>query len=112
MCQVNDYHSFTHTFIGSVEGKTHFNPNQGEPEVDPLFPLFHTFIDYIRLMRQDCYDYDLVNAEDLESVMPMAYKDSGNMSLDYAMLQQRCCWTLSTNQYQNLKLLKIIVWNC
>ena len=72
-----------HTFVGSVEGKTHFNPVNGEPEVDPLFPLFHAFIDYIRLMREDCYDFDLLRPTELDGAIPYAYGTNENMTLDY-----------------------------
>ena len=80
-----------HTFIGSVEEHTHFNPTEGEPEVDPLFPLFHTFIDYVRLLRADCWDFDTVAAEDLYETIPFGYSPNTNETLDYVMTFSVLC---------------------
>ena len=87
---VNVFHMDIHNFVGSVEGHTHFNPSTGEPEVDPLFPLFHTFIEYLRLMRQDCYDFDTVSSNDLDAHIPYVYGTS-NMTLDYVMTFSVLC---------------------
>merc|ERR1719474_1239569 len=89
--QINKHHMKIHTFIGSVEQHTHFNPSKGEPEVDPLFPLFHTFIDYIRLLREDCYQFDLLAADDLDEAIPFAYSQSDNQTLDYVMTFSVLC---------------------
>lgn len=83
---MNYHHAYIHEFIGSVEHKTHFNPTYGEPEVDPLFPLFHAFIDYVRLMHTDCYQYDLIAADDLEECTPNCFKDDTddkNVTIDF-----------------------------
>jgi len=88
---LNDHHSNIHTFIGSVEGKTHFNPVTGEPEVDPLFPLFHAFIEYVRLMRQDCYEYDKMAATEWDSWLGYVYGNNANMTLDYNMTFSVLC---------------------
>lgn len=83
---MNYHHAYIHEFIGSVEGSTHFNPTYGEPEVDPLFPLFHAFIDFIRLMHTDCYQYDTIAAEDLEECLPNCFKydtDNYNTTIDF-----------------------------
>ena len=53
--------------------------------VDPLFPLFHAFIDYIRLLREDCYDFDLLAHDAIEVAIPYAYGDKMNMTLDFSM---------------------------
>jgi len=88
---MNTYHSNIHMFIGSVKHHTHFNPDKGEPEVDPIFPLFHTFIDYIRLMRADCYEFDTVAADDLDETIPFGYSQSENQTLDYPMMFSALC---------------------
>ena len=66
---------------------THFHPEGGKPAVDPLFPVFHAFIDYICLMRTDCWDFDLIAVEDLDKHDPYAYTavHGHNTSLDYPM---------------------------
>merc|ERR1719419_339436 len=88
---VNHHHAKIHTFIGSVETKTHFNPAFGEPEVDPLFPLFHTFIDYVRLLREDCWEFDRVSADDLDDAIPFSYSPDTNQTLDYVMTFSVLC---------------------
>jgi len=82
---VNDDHTDVHEFVASVEYHTHFNPYEGEQVVDPLFPLFHAFIDYIRLLREDCYDFDLLAHDAIEVAIPYAYGDKMNMTLDFSM---------------------------
>jgi len=94
--KVNYHHEYIHNFIGSVEQHTHFNPTQGEPEVDPLFPLFHAFIDFLRLMRTDCWQFDLVDVEDLDDYIPYSFAKSNDtqgtlIDLDYAMTFSILC---------------------
>jgi len=93
---VNYHHEYIHNFIGSVEGQTHFNPTQGEPEVDPLFPLFHAFIDFLRLLRTDCWQFDLIDVEDLDDSIPYSFNVSRDtegtlIDLDYAMTFSVLC---------------------
>ena len=93
---MNYHHAYIHEFVGSVEHHTHFNPTAGEPEVDPLFPLFHAFIDYIRLMHTDCYNYDQIAAEELEECLPNCFKtdtdDQGTtIDFDYVMTFSVLC---------------------
>ena len=90
--QINTHHAEIHTFIGSAN-KTHFNPNTGEPDVDPLFPLFHSFIDYIRLLREDCYQFDLVPTDNLEDYIPFAFGpcSAENIQLDFEMTFSVLC---------------------
>ena len=76
-------HSAVHYFVGGVNG-THFSPVGGEPMEDPLFVLFHAFIDYVRLMHEDCYQFDTVGPDDLDLSMPYSYEVQ-NCSLDFAM---------------------------
>merc|ERR1719229_324821 len=94
--KLNYEHEYIHNFIGSVMEHTHFNPTQGEPEVDPLFPLFHAFIDFIRLMRTDCWQYDLVDVEDLDDYIPYSFNSSRDLKgtlidLDYDMTFSVLC---------------------
>lgn len=82
-------HADIHTFIGG-KSYTHFHPTEGsgldsEPAEDPLFPLFHAFIDYIQMLRVDCYQYDLINLDDLDQYIPWAYEEVGGIQLDYLM---------------------------
>jgi len=57
----------------------------GEPTEDPLFVLFHSFIDYVQMLRADCNQYDLINVNDIENHMPWAYDEYGGTDLDYWM---------------------------
>jgi len=82
---VNDDHTDVHEFVASVKNHTHFNPYDGEQVVDPLFPIFHAFIEYIRLMREDCYDFDLLAREHIEKAIPYSYGSEMNMTLDFHM---------------------------
>jgi len=85
---VSGMHGDIHSFFGSVAG-THFcGDGNGAPDWDPLFPVFHTWIEYLRLMHQDCNDYDLIANEDLDDYMPYVFDDNYkgyNVSLDYVM---------------------------
>ena len=94
---VSEWHAQIHVFVGSAN-YTHFHPTfshvpksgglvvqRGQPAEDPLFLLFHAFIDYIGMMRADCNQYDLVNADDLDEYEPWAYAEDGGCSLDYLM---------------------------
>ena len=80
---MNTAHAHIHQFIGTIEG-THFHPHYGSPTVDPLFPVFHSFLDYIRIMRTDCWDFDLVSADDLDECDPYCFEDvyDDNVTLD------------------------------
>jgi len=89
--EISSMHGRIHEFIGGVSN-THFHPtggsalvHDGEPAEDPLFPLFHAFIDYIQMLRADCYQYDLINLDDLDQYIPWAYAEVGGTQLDYLM---------------------------
>jgi len=83
---MNTIHGHIHQFIGTV-ANTHFHPDGGKPAVDPLFPVFHSFIDYVRLMHTDCYEFDKVPADELESCNPDCFAEVHNHDtpLDYKM---------------------------
>jgi len=89
--QVNSAHEKIHRFVGSVSGRTHFSPDIGEPEVDPLFPLFHAFIDYLRLLREDCNQWDRVGAANLDKFIPYSYSADTDVPLDYEMTFSVLC---------------------
>jgi len=89
--QVNSAHEKIHRFVGSVSGRTHFSPDIGEPEVDPLFPLFHAFIDYLRLLREDCNQWDRVDTDDLDDYIPYSYSADTDVPLDYGMTFSVLC---------------------
>ena len=71
--KITDVHVNVHNFIGHADN-THFNTYTGRPPADPLFVLFHSFLDFIRILHQDCYDFDTVNVNDLEDYFPNSYK--------------------------------------
>jgi len=81
-------HGDIHSFFGSKFG-THFcGSGGGAPTYEPLFPLLHTFIDYISRIRTDCYDFDEIDLDGIDDYMPYAYDTSyGNTTtpLDYVM---------------------------
>jgi len=70
---INWYHGRVHLFVGSVN-YTHFSPKKGDQTTDPLFPLFHSFIEYVRLLREDCYDFDRVGHQDLDEFIPFSFE--------------------------------------
>ena len=89
--EISTVHGKIHEFFGSPEG-THFHPTrgslenpEGEPAEDPMFALFHAFIDYIQMLRADCNQYDVVSADDLDGYVPWAYSEYGGCGLDYLM---------------------------
>lgn len=74
-------HRKVHYFLGDSHA-AHMHP-ESAPAADPIFMLLHCFMDYIRLQRQDCYDFDLVANADLEQ-HPSAYTVI-ETDLDYTM---------------------------
>ena len=46
--------------------------------------MFHTFIEIVRLLREDCYQFDTIAADDLDDYMPYSYEVI-NCSLDFPM---------------------------
>merc|ERR1719203_1509310 len=82
---INQIHGQIHMFVGSVDEHTHFNSDAGEPEVDPLFPLFHNFLTYLIQMRADCNQFDLLDDGELEDYIPYSYSDTTTCTLDYEM---------------------------
>lgn len=81
--KITDIHVNVHNFIGH-ENLTHFNTYHGRPPADPLFVLFHTFLDYVRVLHQDCYDFDKLGVHHLEREFPYSYKVMFT-DLDYVM---------------------------
>ena len=86
--KVSGFHGYVHSFFGSAAG-THFcGDGNGSPTYDPLFPVFHTFIEYLRLLHEDCSQFDTVSPEELDDLQPYSFDatyKSGNISLDFAM---------------------------
>jgi len=85
---LSGYHGDVHSFFGSAAG-THFcGDGGGAPTYEPLFPVFHTFIEYLRLLHQDCNQFDLVSVDRLEDLGTDAYDETykgGDTPLDYVM---------------------------
>merc|ERR1712241_405178 len=88
MGAIGGFHGDIHSFFGSKAG-THFcGDGNGAPTYEPLFPLFHTFIEYLRLLHEDCNQFDTVNADDLDDLQPFAYDPEykgSSIPLDYVM---------------------------
>eukprot|EP00483_Globobulimina_turgida_P009349 UN09368 len=40
---------------------------------DPLFVLLHSFVDYVRFMRSDCFDYDKIGIDELDEYIPFVF---------------------------------------
>lgn len=97
-------HGDIHRFVGSVAGSTHFSPSVGEAVCDPLFPLFHSFLEFVRLLRADCYQFDTIPNDRLQDWQPWAYQyiDTG---LDYKMDFSCLCDSSDGEhkRYQNAK---------
>jgi len=79
---VNYVHRNVHNFIG-YDTATHMNL-EGTPASDPLFVLFHTFLDFARVLRADCYDFDKVPNDELEECTPNCF-EVFNTTLDFEM---------------------------
>jgi len=101
-------HGDIHRFIGSVP-YTHFYASDGssvetgtvdgettsDPGSDPLFILFHSFLDYVRLLRTDCWNFDKVALDDLDQYMNYSF-ETMDTSLDYEMNFKEICTDLDT----------------
>jgi len=81
--KITDIHVNVHNFIAH-ESNTHFNTDTGRPPADPLFVLFHAFLDYVRVLHTDCYDFDRVGSMHLEDYFPYSYHVIYT-DLDYVM---------------------------
>jgi len=82
--RVKKMHGDIHRFVGSIAGQTHFNPSVGEAVCDPVFPLFHSFLEYIRLLRTDCHQFDRIPSDGLDDCEPWCYEEI-DTSLDFPM---------------------------
>jgi len=84
--QIKRMHGDIHRFVGSISHNpgTHFSPDAGEAVCDPLFPLFHSFLEYIRLLHTDCYQFDLIPNDQLQDYQPWSYEYI-DTTLDYTM---------------------------
>ena len=63
-------HADIHKIVARNNGSHMWSYNAPE---DPLFVLFHSFIDYIRAMRQDCFQFDQVGVAELDEYIPFVY---------------------------------------
>jgi len=67
---ISVYHGKIHKFFAAGNTSHMWSNNAAE---DPLFVLVHSFVDYIRAMRQDCWDYDRVDVASLDELIPFAF---------------------------------------
>ena len=66
----------------------------GASPADPLFFLFHSFLDYIRLMRTDCWEFDQVPLDKVEDYSPYSWSVNSqypDLSMDDAMEWEHIC---------------------
>jgi hypothetical protein len=85
--KIGGFHGDIHSFYGAAAG-THFcGDGAGAPTYEPLFPIFHTFIDYLRLLHEDCNQFDTLNVDRLDDVPEAFEADYGGADcpLDYVM---------------------------
>jgi hypothetical protein len=86
--KIGGMHGDIHSFFGAKAG-THFcGDSNGSPTYEPLFPVFHTFIDMALRLRTDCFDFDLLDADSIQDYEPYAFDSSYggvDVSLDYVM---------------------------
>eukprot|EP01083_Nonionella_stella_P137933 419667_1 len=79
---INDrqFRAFQHAVAG-IHGSVHrlfamnneshmYSNNAAE---DPVFLLLHSFVDYIRFMRTDCWQYDQLNIHEIDEYIPYAF---------------------------------------
>jgi len=85
--KIGGFHGDIHSFFGSAAGSHFCGDGAGAPTYEPLFPVFHTFIDYLRLMHEDCHQFDTVNRDQLEDYPEAFSADYGGADcpLDYVM---------------------------
>ena len=88
-CEMKYMHTYTHKFIASVPD-THFYA-ANDSAADPLFPLFHSFLDYVRLLHTDCWDFDKVALDDLDQYIPYSFETLKDVDLDYEMNFKGLC---------------------
>jgi len=67
---ISNYHGRVHKFF-AMSNESHMWANNAAE--DPLFTLLHSFLDYVRMMRTDCLEYDLVANDRLEEYIPLAF---------------------------------------
>jgi len=66
-----DYAAYLRWFLDE-DGGPPFGLSSFQEAYDPLWWLFHSFVQYQQFMWVDCHDYDLIDAEDLDD-HPEAY---------------------------------------
>ena len=64
------YHGKIHKFFAANNESHMWSNNAAE---DPIFVLLHSFIDYIRFMRSDCWNYDELALKELDEYIPFAF---------------------------------------
>eukprot|EP01083_Nonionella_stella_P070585 188951_1 len=67
---ISDIHGKIHKLFAQTNASHMYSNNAME---DPIFVLLHSFVDYIRLMRQDCWQYDQVSPDELDAYMPFVF---------------------------------------
>ena len=98
LTRITEMHGDIHRFIGSVpythfyanDGRSGLTPPLGDASAEPLFVLFHLFLDYVRLLRADCRDFDKVALDDLDQYIPYSFKNVLT-DLDYEMVFKELC---------------------
>ncbi len=48
---------------------------------DPLFVLLHSFIDYTRFMRTDCFEFDKVGINELDEYIPFGFDSNEDIDV-------------------------------
>eukprot|EP01083_Nonionella_stella_P007702 22189_1 len=67
---ISVYHGKIHKFMAKTNASHMWENNAVE---DPLFVLLHSFIDYVRLLREDCWQFDQISSDQLDDFMPFAF---------------------------------------
>ena len=82
---------------------------------DPLFVLLHSFLDYIRALRHDCWNFDEFGVDELAFFIPNSFESQGTESLDTVMRFEDICTlegaVCGSDEVTIRKMYDIGIWN-
>jgi len=88
-------HGYIHVFVGQSScWRCDTQMGGGASPADPLFFLLHSFLDYVRLLRTDCWQFDRIPLHDLDQYDPYSWTATSSfpdLSMDSVMRYLDIC---------------------